>query len=48
MNHMKALITEEFALLNDDIELCQTICNSAFDCCQMCESKEGKHFEHLH
>jgi len=47
INHMKALITEEFALFNDDIELYQIICNSVFDRCQMCASKEGKHFEHL-
>ncbi len=47
INHMKALTTEEFASLNDDIELCQTICNSVFDRCQMCENNEGEHFEHL-
>ncbi len=47
INHMKALITEEFASLNDGIELCQTICNSVFDRSQICEYNEGKHFEHL-
>jgi hypothetical protein len=46
INHMKALITE-FASLNDDIELCETICNSVYDRCQMCQKQEGKHFEHL-
>jgi hypothetical protein len=35
INHMKSLIKEEFASLNDDIELCQAICRSVIDHCQM-------------
>lgn len=47
INHMKALIVNEFAALNDNLELCQTICNSVYGRCKMCQNQEGKQFEHL-
>ena len=47
MNHLKLLIEQEFASINDDIELCQSICRTVADRCEMCISTEGKQFEHL-
>ncbi|CAF3181292.1 unnamed protein product [Rotaria sp. Silwood2] len=46
-NHLKSLIEQEFISINDDIELCQKICRSVADRCQMCINTEGKQFEHL-
>jgi len=42
LNHLKMLIKEEFTLLNDNIELCQTICRFVANRCQMCIGTEGK------
>ncbi|CAF1503241.1 unnamed protein product [Adineta ricciae] len=47
INHMKSLIQQEFTSLNDVIELCQAICRSVGDRCQMCINNAGKQFEHL-
>ena len=47
VNHLKLLIEQEFTSLNDNIELCQAICRSVANRCQMCISTEGKQFEHL-
>ncbi len=47
INHLKSLIQEEFISLNDNIELCQAICRSVADSCQMCINTDGKQFEHL-
>ena len=47
VNHLKLFIEQEFRSLNNNIELCQTICRSIIDRCQMCISTEGKRFEHL-
>ena len=47
INHLKTLIEEEFTSLNDNIELCQAICRSVANRCQMCISTEGEQFEHL-
>ena len=44
---MKSLIEQEFISLNSNIELCEEICRSVADRCQMCIDNEGKHFEHL-
>jgi hypothetical protein len=38
LNHLKILIKEEFTSLNDNIELCQTICHSVANRSQMCIS----------
>ena len=46
-DHLKSLIEQEFISINDDIELCQKICRSVADRCQMCINTEGKQFEHL-
>ncbi|CAF3041428.1 unnamed protein product [Rotaria sp. Silwood2] len=48
INNMKSLIEEEFTLLNSNIELCQVICRSVADRCQICLDNEGKQFEHLY
>jgi len=47
LDHLKSLIEEQFRCLNDDIELCQSICRSVADRCQMCMDAQGKQFEHL-
>lgn len=47
VNHLKALIEEEFQSLTDNINSCQAICRSVAKRCQMCISTEGEHFEHL-
>ncbi len=47
INHLKSLIEEEFISLKDNIELCQAICRSVADRCQMCINIDGKQFEHL-
>jgi len=47
LNHLKILIKEEFTSLNDNIELCQRICRSVANRCQMFIGTEGKQFEHL-
>ena len=47
VNHLKLLIEQEFTSLNDNIELCQAICCSVANRCQMYISTEGKQFEHL-
>jgi transposase len=47
VNRLKTLIEEQFKLLNDNIELCQSICRSVADRCQMCIDVQGKHFEQL-
>ncbi len=47
INHLKSLIEEEFTSLNNNIELCQTICRSVANRCQMCINTEGKQFEYL-
>ena len=47
VNHLKSSIKKEFTSLNDNIELCQAICRSVADRCQMCIDAEGKQFEHL-
>jgi transposase len=47
IDHLKSLIIQEFTLFNDNIELCQSICRSVGDRCQMCIDAEGKQFEHL-
>jgi hypothetical protein len=47
MNHLNALIEEEFTSLNDNIESCQAICRSVANRCQMCINTEGRQFEHL-
>jgi hypothetical protein len=47
INHLKSLIQEEFISLNDSIELCQAICRSVADRCQMSINTDGKQFEHL-
>ena len=46
-NHLKSLITQQFRSINDNTELCQSICRSVLDRCQMCMSVEGKQFEQL-
>ncbi|CAM4820866.1 unnamed protein product [Rotaria magnacalcarata] len=40
-NHLKSLIEQEFISINADIELCQKICRSVADRCQMCINTEG-------
>ena len=45
--YLKSLIKKEFTFLNDNTELCQAICRSVADRCQMCIDAEGKQFEHL-
>ncbi|CAF3819549.1 unnamed protein product [Rotaria sp. Silwood1] len=47
VNHLKSLIKQEFTSLNNNIELCQRICQSVAARCQMCINAEGKQFEHL-
>ncbi|CAF3776126.1 unnamed protein product [Rotaria sp. Silwood1] len=47
INQLKSLIKQEFTSVNDNIELCQTICRSVADRCQMCINTGGKQFEHL-
>ena len=47
MNHLKSLIEQQFRSLNDNIELCQSICRSVIDRCQMYMSVEGKQFEQM-
>ncbi len=47
INHLKSLIEEEFTSINDNLELCQRICCSVANRCQMCISIDGKQFEHL-
>lgn len=47
VDHLKLLIKQEFTSLNDDMELCQSICHSVVNRCQMCISTEGRQFEHL-
>jgi DNA-binding XRE family transcriptional regulator len=47
LDHLKLLIEEEFTSLNDNIELCQSICRSVANRCQICINIEGKQFEHL-
>ncbi|CAF1365222.1 unnamed protein product [Adineta ricciae] len=47
IDHLKSLIKKEFALINDNIELCQAICRSVVIRCQMCIDTDGKQFEHL-
>ncbi|CAF5219211.1 unnamed protein product, partial [Rotaria magnacalcarata] len=40
-NHLKSLIKQKITSLNDNIELCQTICQSVADRCQMCINAGG-------
>lgn len=47
IDHLKSLIKKEFALINDNIELCRAICRSVANRCQMCIDTDGKQFEHL-
>jgi hypothetical protein len=47
INHLKALIKEEFTSLNDSIESCQAICRSVENLCRLCINTEGKQFAHL-
>ncbi len=47
VNRLKSLIEQEFTLVNYNIELCQAICRSVADRCQMWKNKEGKQSEQL-
>ncbi len=47
IDHLKSLIKKEFALINDNTELCRAICRSVANRCQMCIDTDGKQFEHL-
>ena len=46
VEHLKFLIKQEFTSLNGDIELCQSICRSVANRCEICVSTEGAQFEH--
>lgn len=47
INHLKVLIKEEFTSLNDNAELCRSICRFVSSHFQIYTNKQGKHFEHL-
>ena len=47
IKHMRSLIEEEIVSLNSNIELCEEICRSILDRCQMYIDSQAKQFEHL-
>jgi len=47
VGYIKFLIEEKFTLLNNNMELCQSICLSIPNRCQMYIITEGKQFKHL-
>ena len=44
---LRQYITDSFADINRNQELCQTVCESVLDRCHDCCDNEGRHFEHL-
>ena len=47
INELKDYIHNAFKDIDEDQNLCRTVCQSVLDSCEECCSAEGGHFEHL-
>ena len=47
VNELKDYISDAFAEIDGNQNLCRTVCQSVLDRCEDCCKVEGGHFEHL-